>query len=40
MPRAMRALRAVLALALVSAAAADTTPPNFSAGYPLSLIHI
>ena len=30
----MRALRAVLALALVSAAAADTTPPNFSAGYP------
>ena len=30
----MRALRAVLALALLSAAAADTTPPNFSAGYP------
>ena len=34
MPRAMRALRAVFALALVSAVAADTTPPNFSAGYP------
>ena len=30
----MRALRAVFALALVSAVAADTTPPNFSAGYP------
>ena len=30
----MRALRAVFTLALVSAVAADTTPPNFSAGYP------
>ena len=29
-----RTLRALLALALISAAVADSTPPNFSPGYP------